>query len=205
MLRGLVSAAIAAMLLILFAAPAVLAHAELVAATPGPGDTVEGSPERIVARFSQDLDPSRTQLDVRAASGERVARGGDPGASKRQFVLALPELAPGDYEVRWTSFSSEDGELARGSYTFTVTAPPTPSPTPEPSEAPQPSQSVVPRASPEATPTATVSLPTTSPAASPPPETLDASSDTTSVVLPIVAGLVVVALFAGWLLRGRRR
>ena len=204
MLRGLVSAAIAAMLLSLFAAPAVLAHAALVSATPGPGDTVEGSPERIVARFSQDLNPSRTQLDVRAASGERVARGGEPGATKRQFVLALPDLAPGDYEVRWTSFSSEDGELARGSYTFTVTAPPTPSPTPQASQAAQPSQSVVPTASPAATPTPTTSSPATSPAASPVPETPDASSDTASVVIPIVAGLIVVALLAGWLLRGRR-
>ena len=54
--------------------------------------------------------------------------------------MALPALEPGEYEVRWTTFSTEDGELARGTYAFTVvagspaTVSPSSSPRPTPSE-----------------------------------------------------------------------
>ena len=199
MLRALMSAAIAAFVLSLLVAPTVFAHAELVSANPGPDETVEGSPPQLVTRFSQDLDPARTRLEVRSADGERVANGGEPGSTKRQFVLSLPDLAPGDYEVRWTSFSSEDGELARGSYTFTVATRPTASPTPLPSPTP------IASSEPSTTPTA---IPTTAPTASPTPAPsavpADPSSDAGSVLIPIVAALLIVVVLAGWLLRGRR-
>ncbi|HXG25339.1 MAG TPA: copper resistance CopC family protein, partial [Candidatus Binatia bacterium] len=96
-----------------------LAHAELVSAEPGPGDEVVGSPTQIVANFSQNLDMSRTAMEVRNAAGETVAEGPVRGEGQRQIVLALPELAPGEYEVRWTTFSAEDNELHRGRYSFT--------------------------------------------------------------------------------------
>ncbi len=199
LLRGLMSAAIAALVLSLLVAPNVLAHAELVSANPGPGDTVEGSPPELVTRFSQNLNASRTRLEVRSASGERVANGGEPGSTKREFVLTLPDLAPGDYEVRWTSFSSEDGELARGSYTFSVTARPTPSPTPLASPTAIPSSE--PSSTPSATPTA---APTASPTPAPTSVPADPSSDIGSVAIPIIAALLIVVVVAAWLLRGRR-
>jgi methionine-rich copper-binding protein CopC len=128
---------VAALLLLLNTAPA-LAHAEFVSGAPGPGDEVVASPVELVIEFSQDLDPSRTSLEVRDASGVTVARGGEVGDGPREFRLALPELAPGAYEVRWTSFSAEDGELARGSYDFTLVAAPSPSisATPSPTTVP---------------------------------------------------------------------
>lgn len=200
MVRGLIAAVAAAIVLSLLVAPAALGHAELVSASPGPDETVEMSPAELVTRFSQDLDPSRTRLEVRSAGGERVANGGEPGATKRQFLLRLPDLAPGDYEVRWTSFSSEDGELARGSYTFTVGGAPTPSPTPAAS--PTPSASSEP--SPTPGPTSTTATPPASPIPSPSAAPTDPSSDAESVVIPIAAALLVVVILGGWLLRGRR-
>ena len=107
--RLVLRALVCAGLLSSLAAP-VLGHAALESATPGPGDRVTGSPMELVAQFSQDLDPTRTSLEVRDATGARVARGGDPGNTPREFRLDLPELAPGKYEVRWTSSSTEDGE-----------------------------------------------------------------------------------------------
>ncbi len=199
LLRGLMPAAIAALVLSLLVAPTVLAHAELVSANPGPDETVEGSPPELVTRFSQNLNPSRTRLEVRSAAGERVANGGEPGSTKREFVLTLPDLAPGDYEVRWTSFSSEDGELARGSYTFTVTARPTPSPTPLASPTAIPSSEL--SSAPSATPTP---APTASPAPTPTAVPADPSSDIGSVAIPIIAALLIVVVVAVWLLRGRR-
>lgn len=186
-----------ALTLALLLAPAVVAHAELESATPGPNDEVVGSPTELVTQFSQNLDPSRTTLDVRDAAGTRIARGGEPGRGKREFRLALPELAPGEYEVRWTSYSSEDQELARGSYTFTVL----PAPSPTPSATPSPSAR--PSATPPPSPTAT---PTTAPTAQPSelPASPATAVSTLDTALPIAATALVAAIVLVWLMRRRR-
>lgn len=184
---------------------AAVAHAELVSASPGPDDVVEGSPEVLTARFDQNLNASRTSLEVLDSAGARVVRGGEPGANRREFRIALPQLAPGRYQVRWTSFSSEDGELGRGTYTFQVITAPTPSPTPEPTPsrtpAPSSTSSSPPSPSPSATPSPTITRspePTGTGAGGQPPNALDAS-----VLLPIVVVLTGVGLVATRLLRRR--
>lgn len=194
MARPFIRAVICAALLSLLASP-VLAHAELVSATPGPGDEVEGSPTELVATFNQDLDPTRTSLEVRDASGATVARGGELGDGPRKFRLALPELAPGEHEVRWTSFSAEDGELARDSYTFTVVAAPSPSPSPSP----LPSTSPMPSSPPSPTPIADTPAP--SPSAAPGGDAAAGGDGLT--ILPILAAAAVIGGLAVWLLRRR--
>ena len=188
MARPFLRAVACAVLFSLVASP-VLAHAELVSASPGPGDIVEGSPAELVATFNQDLDPSRTSLEVRDASGSTVARGGELGDGPREFRLALPELAPGEYEVRWTSYSAEDGELARDSYTFTVVAAASPSPSlsPSPSSAPSP--------------TAAPATPSPLPSATPTPNDSAAGGDGV-LLLPILAALLVAGAIV-WLIRRR--
>jgi methionine-rich copper-binding protein CopC len=119
------------------------AHAELVSASPGPDEAVSEVPARLVARFSQDIAADRTSIEVRDATGATVARGGKDPDRARVQLADLPPLEPGTYEVRWVTFSTEDDELARGRYSFTVTVPvatpgPTmpvgaPCPSPEPS------------------------------------------------------------------------
>jgi len=186
------------LLLLLHASPA-LAHAALVSASPGPGDEVTGSPDELVAQFNQDLDPSRTSIEVRDASGATIARGGELGAGPREFRLALPDLAPGEYTVRWTSFSAEDGELARDTYTFTVVAAASPSPSPSRSPSPSPSSSAVATAWPSSTPGPATPAPSPSPTAG---NTTSASGDGLAIV-PILAAALVVAGLAVWLLRRR--
>lgn len=197
--RSLWRSFLVALVLALFLAPSVGAHAELESATPGPGDKVLGSPTELIAQFSQDLDASRTVLEVRDSAGTRLARGGEPGDNPREFRLALPDLAPGEYEVRWTSFSSEDGELARDSYTFTVLPEPSPSPSPTASPSSRPSAAPTPTAA--ITPTSTVT-PTPAPSVDPAPPTPPTSALET--LLPIAATALVVAAVAVWLLRRRR-
>ncbi len=200
MTRPFLRALLCAALLSLIASP-VLAHAELVSAAPGLGDQVEGSPAKLVTTFSQNLNVSRTSREVRDASGSTVAKGGELGASPREFRLALPELAPGKYQVRWTSFSSEDGELARGSYTFTVVAAPSPSPSPSPSPlpSPTPTQSTSPSAS-----LAPITPATPSPAPSAIPAPSDASGGGGGAVLILIgAALAVVGGIGIWLVRRR--
>lgn len=189
--RRAVRAFVYAALLSTLASP-TFAHAALESAKPGPGEQVTGSPAEIVAQFSQDLDPSRTSLEVRAVSGSRVARGGELGEGPREFRLDLPELMPGEYEVRWTSYSTEDDEIARGSYTFEVIA--------APSLAPARSR---PAASPLPSPTVPRSWPSGSPGAgsntSGAPSGMDGS-----VVIPIVVALAAVSAFGLWALRRPR-
>ena len=181
----------------LFLASPVVAHSELRSANPGPDDEVIGPPPELVARFTQDLDPSRTSMSVRNSAGEVVARGGELGESPRVIRLALPELAPGEYEVRYTTFSAEDGELFRSDYVFTVLAAPSPSPTPTPTAAPSqtssPSESMSPTAAPTASPVATAS----------PPQDPTAGTDGSSAPVAIVLALIVVGAFGLWLLRRR--
>ena len=110
--------------------------------------------------------------------------------------LALTEgLAPGTYTIRWTSFSTEDNEQARGTTTFTVAAASTPSPSPTPSVA---------TAAPSVAPSVAPSIPPAGSASPSAPPTAPAAS-TGDAVIPIVAALLVLAGLGVWLLRGRTR
>ena len=179
---------LALLLVILASAAPAAAHADLESASPGPGDEVVGSPAVLVAVFSQDLDPSRSSLEVRDASGNQVAQGGVPGDGPRELRLELPVLAPGVYEVRWTSYSAEDGALERGSYTFTVAAAATTAPT----ATTVPTATIVPTAPPSPAPT---------PSPPPGPDPGDSGAD---VIVPIAAAVIVAAAIAMWLVRRRR-
>jgi methionine-rich copper-binding protein CopC len=172
----------------------VLGHADLDTGSPGPDETVTASPTELVVTFTQDLDPARSSLVVTDATGAVVAEGGEIGAGPRELRLDLPQLAPGRYEVAWTSWSAEDNEGHRGTYTFTVAAAPTPTPTP--TATPEPSAAVEP--TPTATPRPT---PTPTPVASPSPEPAAASDG--SAVVPIVVALLALAGLGAWLVRRR--
>ena len=170
---------------------AVLAHAELDTVDPADGSTVELAPTEIVMTFTPDVDEAQSSIVV-VTGGTEVASGGevDP-AEPRTMTLALPPLEPGTYEVRWTTFSAEDGEgPERGVTTFTFTPPPptpTPAPTPEPSATPAPTPAPTPTASPAPSPSADT-MPTTSPV---------------DVLLPIIVAVLVIAGLAFWLMRRR--
>jgi copper resistance protein C len=174
----------------------VAAHAELLAVTPADGATVEGTPEELAAAFDEDLEPE-SSLSIRNEAGDRLAVGRvDPNDSKRVVISDVPDLAPGTYEMRWTA-ATADGHVERGTWSFTVEAAPTPSPTPAPTESGAPSAAPTPSATPE---------PTAAPSPSASPATTDpASAAGTDVVLPIIAGLAIVLVGAGFLLARRGR
>ena len=168
-----------------------LGHSELDTATPGAGDEVVGSPDDIVATFSQDLDMSRTTMTVRNAAGEVVAEDPVLGDGPRELILTLPELAPGEYEVRWVSFSAEDDELGRGRYTFTVLPAPTPTPSSNVTATAAPTTAPVTAPPPTSGPTPVASLP-------PGPD-----DGGVAALLPIGIAAVVVIGLGAWLLRRR--
>ena len=183
--------------LVLLLPATAAAHAELDVPTPKDGATVEGSPPEVSGTFTQEINPDGSSLVLRDTDNAVVARGGpDPDDVKRMAITDLPELAPGTYEVQWTTISAEDDELARGTWSFTVEAAPSVAPSTEPTATASPSAAATASATPE--PTAPPS-----PSASPAPtdQTGGSGSD---VVLPIILALAVVLLAAGYLLSRRR-
>jgi methionine-rich copper-binding protein CopC len=181
------------------AAPGIaLGHAELDSITPADKSTVAAPPSSIVAVFTEQLDPSKSSLTLVDASGKVIAQGGTVDPNQTLTLNLDPAtIAPGTYTVRWISASDEDGDIARGTTTFTVaTPPPSPSPTPAPSQAASAGTS----ASPAPVPSVAASP---SPAASPAPTT--PTSSTTDAIIPIVVALIVLAAIGAWLLRGRGR
>lgn len=177
----------------------VAAHAELLEATPADGATVEGTPAEVSASFDEPLLTDGSTFSIRNAAGERLAVGQiDPDDATRLIIDPVPELAPGEYEVRWRA-ATADGHAENDTWRFTVSAAPTPSPTPEPSAASSASAEPTPSASAE--PTATASP---APSASPGP-TDPAGGSEGDVVLPIIAALAIVLVVAGFLLSRRGR
>jgi methionine-rich copper-binding protein CopC len=187
-------ATVTAIALLLLLPAAVLAHAELDVPTPADGTTVEGSPPVIEATFTEPLDPDGSSLQLLDAAGDVIAEGGTVDDDELLMVIEpVPDLAPGAYEVRWTSLSAVDPHVERGTWAFTVTAAPTPEPTATPAPSTEPSATVEPTPQPTVTPT---------PSPSDEGEGDPAASEG-DVLLPILAALAIVAV-AGVLLMRRR-
>jgi hypothetical protein len=188
-------AAVALVTLALLAVPRlVLGHAELD--TISPADKSSGpSPAEIVATFTENLTPTASSFTVVDATGAVVAKGGTVDDSDQKTMrLELQPLPAGTYTIRWTSKSAQDGDIARGTTTFTVAAAspsPTAPPTTAPSEAasPSPARSASASASPAPSPSGGTGTPTSS----------------GDVLIPIVVALIALALLGLWLLRGRGR
>ena len=179
------------------AAPsAVLGHAELDTMTPATGSTVTAAPAQIVATFTEPLDPAKSSLVLVTSGGAQVASGGVVAADDaKKMTLALPSLAAGAYEIRWTTASALDGDLDRGTTTFTY-APAAPS------ASPSSAASATPVASAAATPSPSIAA-TVAP--SPSGTGQPASASTSDLLIPIVVAVILVAGLGYWLLRGRSR
>jgi methionine-rich copper-binding protein CopC len=179
----------------------VSAHAELDVATPKDGATVMATPPEISGTYVQDLADG-SSLRLRDAAGTLIAEGIiDPDDDRRMFIAEIPDLAPGEYTVRSTTVSAEDGETDRATWTFTVEVAPTPEPTPSPTptpaatDAPTPPPSETPAPSPVAS-----STPSPSPSGG---DGGDAGS-VGDVLLPIIAAVALVAVGAAWFTRRSR-
>lgn len=189
-------APIIALCLLLLLPTVASADSDLDVPVPADGATVGGSPASVEATFTQRLQHDGSSLQLRDASGALVASGGVTDDPKTMRIDPLPELTPGTYEVRWTTLSAEDPHLQRGTWTFTVTAPPAPAPTPEPVATSAPSEA------PTAAPT-----PIASPAPTPVPSPIDEEPGATDgdALLPIVGGLALVVVGGAVLLTRRGR
>ena len=169
----------------------VLAHSELETSDPADGATLATPPASITGDFTEGVDPTRSSLELRGPDGTRIATGGVPadGPATRMTIPDLPDLAPGTYEVRWTTVTADDDGIERGTFSFTVEAA-----TPAPARTPPPAT-----ASPGTSAVAGSAAPAATPAPAPGPDV--GAGD---VLIPILAlGAVLVGGAALFLRRGR--
>lgn len=177
----------AALLLALIGGSPALAHASLVSSDPEDRAVVASPPTVVTLRFSEGLDADKSSFRLAGPDGD-VGTGRLTKDGGRVMALEGLTLEPGAYTIKWT-VGSKDGHVERGRLTFTV-SPPTPPPA-SASFAPTPAPASV---SPAPT-TAPTAIPSAAPEASEAPAIPAPASSTsgTDVLIPIVAGLLLVA------------
>jgi copper resistance protein C len=183
------SVALSVVLLLLAAAP-VLGHSELEGSDPADKAVLPTPPTTVTLTFSEALNGAKSSFRLSGPSGD-VGTGKateDGGTTMTLDGLSLP---PGGYTIEWTSVA-EDGDVLRGKLTFTV------------------SDATPPPATPSAAPASPTAEPSTDPTSAatavPSPSAAPATAASTGgdVIVPIVAGLVIVAIAGAWLLRRSR-
>ena len=195
---------LAALLLVLALASPALAHAELTLSDPADKAVLKTPPTVVTLRFTEGLDQAKSSFKLNGPGGTIGTARPDRQGSKVMTLDGLA-LAPGAYTIAWTA-AADDGHVERGKLSFIVSeptpAPATPSPTMAPTGAPAP-----PAPSAAATVAPASATPATSPAASPADggDAAPASAPGTDVLVPILAGLVLVAGLGGFLFSRSRR
>jgi copper resistance protein C len=110
------------LLLIVVAGSARLeAHAFLQCAEPAVGSTVQTSPSEVRIRFTENIEPAFSSIQVFDPSGKEVDKH-DVGLDRSDHALlhvSLPRLGAGIYKVVWRVVSV-DTHVTSGSFTFQV-------------------------------------------------------------------------------------
>jgi methionine-rich copper-binding protein CopC len=108
--------------LILVAASARLeAHAFLKDANPAVGSTMQTSPSEVRIRFTENIEPAVSSIQVFDASGKEVDKH-DLHLDRSDHALlhiSLPQLGAGTYKVLWR-VASVDTHVTNGNFTFRV-------------------------------------------------------------------------------------
>jgi methionine-rich copper-binding protein CopC len=109
-------------ILVLLGASARLeAHAFLQHSEPGVGSTVRTSPSEVRIRFTENIEPAVSSIQVFEASGKEVDKR-DLHLERSDHALlhvSLPRLGAGTYKVVWRVVSA-DTHVTSGSFTFRI-------------------------------------------------------------------------------------
>jgi methionine-rich copper-binding protein CopC len=108
--------------LILVAASARLeAHAFLKDANPGVGSTIQTSPSEVRIRFTENIEPAVSSIQVFDSSGKDVDKHDLhlDHSDHALLHLSLPPLLAGTYKVVWRVVSV-DTHVTNGNFTFRV-------------------------------------------------------------------------------------
>src|SRR5215467_1566908 len=109
-------------ILILLAGRAGLeAHAFLQRAEPSVGSTIQTSPSEVRIRFTENIEPAFSSIQVFDASGKEVDKR-DVHLDRSDHALlhvSLPPLGAGTYKVVWRVVSV-DTHVTNGTFTFRI-------------------------------------------------------------------------------------
>ena len=113
--------AAATLAFLVFGTPAAHAHAFLDHASPAVGSSVPASPPNVTLRFTQDLEPAFSSVEVTNEAGQRVDLGNSqiPQGSPAELQIGLKPLPPGTYVVSWRVVSV-DTHPTEGTFTFDI-------------------------------------------------------------------------------------
>ncbi|MDQ2673217.1 MAG: copper resistance protein CopC, partial [Chloroflexota bacterium] len=103
----------------------VLAHAQLVASSPGAGSSIEAPPDELRLIFSEPLEDQVTSLDIADETGTLLLdRAGSVDPADRFALVVegseLVDLPDGAYTVTWRTLSAADGHTAEGTFSFAI-------------------------------------------------------------------------------------
>jgi copper resistance protein C len=108
-------------LILVAASTRLKAHAFLKDADPGVGSTIQRSPSEVRIRFTENIEPAVSSIQVFDASGKEVDKR-DLHLDRSDHALlhvSLPPLGPGTYKVAWRVVSV-DTHVTSGNFTFRV-------------------------------------------------------------------------------------
>jgi copper resistance protein C len=108
-------------LILLVGSARLEAHAFLKDAEPGVGSTVQTSPSEVRIRFTENIEPAVSSIQVFDASGKEVDKR-DMHLDRFDHALlhvSLPRPGAGSYKVVWRVVSV-DTHVTNGNFTFRV-------------------------------------------------------------------------------------
>ena len=97
------------------------AHAFLQRAEPTVGSTVQTSPKEVRIRFTENIEPAVSSIQVFDGSGQEVDKRDLhlDSADHALLHVSLPQLGPGIYKVVWRVVSV-DTHVTNGNFTFWI-------------------------------------------------------------------------------------
>lgn len=112
---------IVSFLILLTASAGLEAHAFLKDANPGVGSTIQTSPSEVRIRFTENIEPAVSSIQVFDASGKEVDKH-DLHLDRSDHTLlhiSLRQLRAGTYKVVWRVVSA-DTHVTNGNFTFRI-------------------------------------------------------------------------------------
>ena len=99
----------------------VEAHAFLKEAEPAVGNTVQASPNEVRIRFTENIEPAFSSIQVFDASGKEVDKHDVhlDRSDRAMLHVSLPRLGAGIYKVVWRVVSV-DTHVTNGNFTFRI-------------------------------------------------------------------------------------
>ena len=108
-------------LILIAASTRLKAHAFLKDADPRVGSTIKTSPSEVRIRFTENIEPAGSSIQVFDASGTEVDKR-DLRVDRSDHALlhlSLPRLGVGTYKVVWRVVSV-DAHVTNGNFTFRI-------------------------------------------------------------------------------------